>query len=70
MNLVLLLPEDLVAPDRARLMGRRLAHVREVHRAAVGKDLAVGLLGVILMVPAGLRLLLGLFGDRRDASRP
>ena len=45
MNLVLLLPEDLVAPDRARLMGRRLAHVREVHRAAVGQDLAVGLLG-------------------------
>ena len=45
MNLVLLLPEDLVAPDRARLTGRRLAHVREVHRAVVGKELAVGLLG-------------------------
>lgn len=45
MNLVLLLPEDLVAPDRARLAGRRLAHVREVHRAAAGDELAVGLLG-------------------------
>lgn len=44
MNLVLLLPEDLVTPDRARLSGRRLAHVREVHRAALGDDLTVGLL--------------------------
>jgi RsmE family RNA methyltransferase len=45
LNLVLLVPEDLIAPDRARLTGRRLAHVREVHRAKVGDDLAVGLLG-------------------------
>lgn len=42
---MLLLPEDLVAPDRARLTGRRLRHVREVHRAVEGEDLAVGLLG-------------------------
>ena len=45
MNLILLLPEDLTAPDRARLTGRRLAHVREVHRAVADDDLAVGLLG-------------------------
>lgn len=45
MNLLLLAPEDLIAPDRARLAGRRLAHVREVHRATVGKPLRVGLLG-------------------------
>jgi RsmE family RNA methyltransferase len=44
LNLVLLLPEDLVAPDRAVLTGRRLAHVREVHRAGLGDDLTVGLL--------------------------
>jgi len=42
---VLLLPEDLAAPGLARLTGRRLDHVREVHRAKVGDDLAVGLLG-------------------------
>lgn len=45
MNLVLLLPEDLTAPNRALLTGRRLAHVREVHRARPGAELAVGLLG-------------------------
>ena len=45
MNLVLLLPEDLVAPDRARLTGRRLRHMREVHRVIPGDSLAVGLLG-------------------------
>ncbi len=41
---MLLYPEDLVAPDRACLTGRRLLHVREVHRAKVGEDLVVGLL--------------------------
>jgi RsmE family RNA methyltransferase len=45
LNLVLLLPEDLVSPEQARLTGRRLAHVREVHRAKAGDDLTVGLLG-------------------------
>jgi len=44
MNLVLLLPEDLVSPDRARLVGRRRQHVSEVHGARVGNELAVGLL--------------------------
>lgn len=45
MNLVLLFPEDLVAADRACLTGRRLIHVRDVHRAKVGDDLTVGVLG-------------------------
>lgn len=44
MNLLLLLPEDLVAPGRVRLTGRRSEHVREVHRAAAGDTLKVGLL--------------------------
>jgi 16S rRNA (uracil1498-N3)-methyltransferase len=45
MNLVLLQPEDLISSDRACLTGRRLQHVREVHRAKVGDQLVVGLLG-------------------------
>ena len=45
MNLVLLEPGDLIAPRVARLTGRRLQHVREVHRASAGEELAVGLLG-------------------------
>lgn len=45
MNLLLLTPEDCTAPGRARLTGRRLQHVREVHRAGAGDSLRVGLLG-------------------------
>jgi len=45
MNLLILQPEDLVGPDRARLSGRRLRHVREVHGAGAGDRLRVGLLG-------------------------
>lgn len=45
MNLLLLLPEDLASGNRARIGGRRLEHVRGVHRVGVGDELAVGLLG-------------------------
>ncbi|MDX2171160.1 MAG: 16S rRNA (uracil(1498)-N(3))-methyltransferase [Deltaproteobacteria bacterium] len=44
MNLILLHPADFVAGDRVRLGGRRLAHVRAVHRAAAGDVLRVGVL--------------------------
>jgi RsmE family RNA methyltransferase len=44
-NLVLLFPEDLPEPQFACLKGRRLQHVREVHRAKIGDELSVGLLG-------------------------
>ncbi len=43
MNLVLLFPGDFVAESRARLTGRRLEHVANIHRAAVGDTLTVGL---------------------------
>ncbi len=45
MNLVLLREEDFTAPGRVRIQGRRLRHVLEVHRAGVGDELVVGLLG-------------------------
>jgi 16S rRNA (uracil1498-N3)-methyltransferase len=44
-NLILLLDEDFTGPGQVRLAGRRLKHVLEVHRAAVGDELTVGLLG-------------------------
>jgi RsmE family RNA methyltransferase len=45
MNLVLLFAEDFRGDgERVRLEGRRARHVREVHRAAVGSCLRVGVL--------------------------
>ena len=45
MNLVLLFDDDFVASDRVRLTGRRLRHVREVHRGNEGDELTVGVAG-------------------------
>ena len=42
MNLVLLEAADFTAPASVRLTGRRLLHVREVHRAVAGDILRVG----------------------------
>lgn len=42
LNLVLLTDADFIAADRVRLTGRRLRHVREVHRAGTGDVLRVG----------------------------
>ena len=42
MNLLLLEEADFIAPDRVILRDRRLTHMQEVHRAAVGDSLRVG----------------------------
>jgi len=44
-NLLLLEAPDVVAPGRARIAGRRLAHLRQVLQARPGDSLRAGLLG-------------------------
>jgi RsmE family RNA methyltransferase len=57
MNLILLLPDDGIdGAGRVRLRGRRLQHVLEVHRAAPGDELRVGLLGAGIGVGRVLQL--------------
>lgn len=48
MNLLLLTPEDCPEPGLARLTGRRLKHVQEVHRAKAGDTLRLGMLGGLM----------------------
>jgi len=46
MNLILLFPDDFCRDgERVRLVGRRAEHVRSIHRAQVGEELTVGLVG-------------------------
>ncbi len=44
MNLIILEPGDFVGPDRVLLRGRQQLHIQQVHRAAPGDLLCVGLL--------------------------
>jgi RsmE family RNA methyltransferase len=55
-NLLLLEEDDFVAADRALLRGRRLTHLHEVHRAAVGDQLRVGRLDGLMGRAVLLRL--------------
>ncbi len=48
MNLILLFNEDFMAARRVRLEGRRLRHIREVHRVSEGDELRVGLSGGLI----------------------
>lgn len=43
MNLILLFDDDFISDSRVLLTGRRLQHVRDVHRAAAGESLIAGL---------------------------
>lgn len=46
MNLILLHPEDFLGSNkRVSLAGRRLDHILRVHRASVGDELRVGIIG-------------------------
>ena len=56
MNLLLLDDDDLLAADRALLRGRRLNHLHEVHRAAIGDRLRVGRLDGLMGSATLLRL--------------
>ena len=42
MNILLLEPDDITAPGRALIRGRRLTHIQNVHQSEVGDTLRVG----------------------------
>ena len=69
MNLILLFDDDFVSESRVRLTGRRLEHVANVHRAAVGDTLVVGKLngrigrGVVARLGDALELDVALDAD-------
>jgi len=45
MNLLLFEQQDLLAPGRAQISGRRLQHLLHTHKAVVGQSFRAGLLG-------------------------
>jgi 16S rRNA (uracil1498-N3)-methyltransferase len=73
MNLVLLFQEDFVSASRVVLRGRRAEHVRDVHRAAEGDALVVGIaggrIGTGRLVRAGVEIEMEVALDR-DPPKP
>lgn len=62
MNLLLLEEADFIAADRVVLRDRRLVHMQDVHRVAVGDNLRVGRIGGLMGNAQLLRL------DAREAE--
>ena len=56
MNLLLLEEADFIAADRVILSDRRLTHMQDVHRVAVGDSLRVGRIGGLMGSAEVLRL--------------
>ena len=56
MNLLLLEEADFIAADRVILRDRRLTHMQDVHRAAVGDSLRVGRIGGLMGTAELVRL--------------
>lgn len=58
MNLIILFQNDFTEPDRVILQGRRMEHLKKVHRAQPGDELNIGLLnnrmgkGIITQIKA------------------
>lgn len=48
MNMILLFKDDLIDENRAMITGRRLKHIRKVHRAVVGDQLRVGMINGLM----------------------
>lgn len=48
MNILLLNPEQFIAPDRAQIRGRQLVHLLEVLKVQIGKIISVGLINAYI----------------------
>lgn len=56
MNLLLLEEADFVSADRVVLADRRLTHMQDIHRVAVGDNLRVGRINGLMGKATVLRL--------------